>query len=106
MQSPDFQRLRGISFLGILDYCFEGKSYSTRYDHSLAVANLCSEYSLRKNLSETEKTYTVLAGLLHDIGTVVFRIAWNRFSKRSLRLLIVISQGDNNRFALSGKNMG
>ena len=68
MQSPDFQRLRGISFLGILDYCFEGKSYSTRYDHSLAVANLCSEYSLRKNLSETEKTYTVLAGLLHDIG--------------------------------------
>ena len=68
IQSPDFQRLRGVSFLGILDYFFEGKSYSTRYDHSLAVANLCSEYSLRKNLSETEKKYTVLAGLLHDIG--------------------------------------
>lgn len=68
IQSPDFQRLREISFLGILDYCFKGKSYSTRYDHSLAVANLCTEYSLRKNLPETEKTYFVLAGLLHDIG--------------------------------------
>ncbi|KAF0146015.1 MAG: HD superfamily metal-dependent phosphohydrolase [Nitrospirae bacterium] len=68
IQSPDFQRLKGISFLGILDYCFESKSYSTRYDHSLAVANLCSEYLLRKNISETEKKYFVLAGLLHDIG--------------------------------------
>ena len=68
IQSPDFQRLRGISFLGVLDYCFEGKSYSTRYDHSLAVADHCSEYSLRKNLPETEKIYIVLAGLLHDIG--------------------------------------
>jgi hypothetical protein len=66
--TPEFQRLKAISFLGILDYCFEGGKYSTRYDHSIAVADLCLEYSLKRNLSETEKTYIVLAGLLHDIG--------------------------------------
>jgi hypothetical protein len=73
IQTPEFLRLKDISFLGILAYCLKDRNkFTTRYDHCLAVANMCAKYSHRKNLSESETTYVVLAGLLHDIGHCAF----------------------------------
>lgn len=68
IESPEFQRLKGISFLGILGYCSDSSRFSTRYEHSLSVANKCFEYADKKEFSEKERIYIVLAGLLHDLG--------------------------------------
>ncbi len=73
IESPEFQRLRGISFLGILGYgCLNGKEYPTRYEHSLSVANKCHIYAKKKLLPKSEEIYFVLAGLLHDLGHCSF----------------------------------
>lgn len=71
--SPEFNRLKDISFLGILGYSSSASnSYSTRYEHSIAVASKCLTYAHQKNFSESEENYFVLAGLLHDIGHCSF----------------------------------
>ncbi|GBD96977.1 MAG TPA: HD domain-containing protein [Nitrospirae bacterium] len=86
IESPELKRLKDISFLGILGYCCTRDfSYSTRYEHSLSVANKCYIYAQKKNLSRLEETYLVLAGLLHDIGHCNFShslepVFINRFS--------------------------
>ncbi len=73
IESPEFQRLRGISFLGILGYvCLNGNRYSTRYEHSIAVACKCHIYARKKFLPKSEEIYFVLAGLLHDLGHCSF----------------------------------
>jgi len=71
--SPEFNRLKDISFLGILGYSNSAsESYSTRYEHSMAVASKCLTYALHKSFSELDENYFVLAGLLHDIGHCSF----------------------------------
>jgi HD superfamily phosphohydrolase len=73
IESPEFQRLKDISFLGILGYvCLNRNSYSTRYEHSISVANKCLVYAKKKMLPKFEEIYFVLAGLLHDLGHCSF----------------------------------
>jgi len=73
IKSPEFQRLRDISFLGILGYVYlNGNGPSTRYEHSISVANKCRVYAQKKALPKSEEIYFVLAGLLHDLGHCSF----------------------------------
>ncbi|WP_346948891.1 HD domain-containing protein [Dyella sp.] len=68
-----FRRLETIHFLGAIDYLMYGgakgvEQRHTRYDHSLAVANLARRFALAKNVGDKEYETIVIAGLLHDIG--------------------------------------
>ena len=81
IETPEFERLKHISFLGILDYLPKLKN-STRYDHSISVAELCHIYAKRQALTAAEETYTVLAGLLHDIGHSPFSHTMEKVFKR------------------------
>jgi hypothetical protein len=69
IETPEFKRLKDISFLGVLGYCCPNNhELSTRYEHSLSVASKCHIYADKKNFPSQEKIYFVLAGLLHDLG--------------------------------------
>lgn len=72
IDTPEFRRLKDISFLGILGYRSNINKFSTRFEHSLSVANKCYLYAQKKNFSDQSETYFVLAGLLHDLGHCSF----------------------------------
>ena len=84
--SPEFNRLKDISFLGILGYSSSAaENYSTRYEHSISIASKCLTYANKKSFPELDENYFVLAGLLHDIGHCSFShslepVFINRFS--------------------------
>ncbi|NPE27575.1 HD domain-containing protein [Methanococcoides sp. SA1] len=72
IDSPYFQRLRGIRQLGLLDYVFPGALHN-RFSHSIGVMHIADK--MVTNLQE--KNYEILKGkrelirmaaLLHDIG--------------------------------------
>ena len=70
-----FQRLRGIRFLGGIDYCRipspNGKQGSTRYtrfEHSLGVLQLAQIYCSKRELNPPQRRLACAAALLHDIG--------------------------------------
>lgn len=75
--SPQFRRLRGISFLGAIDY-LNFNNYRkttkkfTRADHSIAVCNLAIHLSELINLNENERFLLVATALCHDIGHLAF----------------------------------
>lgn len=100
IESPEFERLNDISFLGILGYWRQnGNKVTTRFDHSLSVADLCLRYSKKKSLLEVDEIYIVLAGLLHDLGHCsfshslepVFKKKWNITHHTMTRNLIATS---------------
>src|SRR5437870_5575485 len=77
IDTPEFQRLRGIRQLGPAFFVFPGANH-TRFEHSLGTYSLALRYLERllgfatfqsacEPLDETVKL-TVLAALLHDIG--------------------------------------
>jgi len=68
-----FRRLGSIHFLGAIDYLMLGgqkgvERRHTRYDHSLAVANLARRFTLAKDLPRKECETIIVSALLHDIG--------------------------------------
>lgn len=73
INTPEFQRLKHIRFLGAIDYIFRpnGKPLSvrhTRYDHSLGVGALAMRFADEVGWnSQTVRTF-VAAALVHDIG--------------------------------------
>ena len=74
MDSPHFQRLRGLKQLGTSEYVFMNADHN-RFQHSIGVAHLSQLMVVRlkekqPNLNITEKDVlcVTLAGLLHDIG--------------------------------------
>lgn len=67
IESFELQRLKKISFLGLLDKIFPTKNFS-RYDHSLGVGYLGLFFCKNNSLSKTEGLYLIIACLLHDIG--------------------------------------
>jgi hypothetical protein len=83
IQSAPVQRLRGITFLGILSPRFSGIVKSRLYDHtkrrtcddgtrfmhSLGVAETFLSLSRRLGLSYKAQCYAVAWGLVHDIAT-------------------------------------
>ena len=70
LQSDAFQRLKGVSFLGALDYAVGSRKKQTgsRADHSLNVAALANYVANRRQYSRDLKKHLIVAGLLHDIG--------------------------------------
>lgn len=73
IQSPAFQRLRDIRFLGAIDYMFVPNGTAkhrrhTRYEHSLNVARLAQAYARTARLDGEHEKHLVVAALLHDIG--------------------------------------
>lgn len=67
-----FERLKGVSFLGAIDYLpnFRRllKPQRTRYSHSLNVATLAQLVALKRGYNVELANHLVIAGLLHDIG--------------------------------------
>ena len=70
-----FQRLRGIRFLGAIDYCRipspngkQGSKRYTRFEHSLGVLQLAQLYCSKRELNPLERRLACAAALLHDIG--------------------------------------
>lgn len=71
INSSAFNRLKSINFLGAIDYLVlpnESFSRHSRFNHSLAVANLAQRYCLLKDIAGKDFEYCVVAALLHDIG--------------------------------------
>lgn len=67
-----FTRLKGISFLGAIDYLPEYKNirrvYKSRWKHSLSVAALAKLIAEKRKYDQELTRHIVVAGLLHDIG--------------------------------------
>ncbi|NWO04552.1 MAG: HD domain-containing protein [Alteromonadaceae bacterium] len=70
LKSRAFKRLRGVSFLGALDYAVGHKQKQTgsRAEHSLNVAALANFVATRRQYTPELKKHLIVAGLLHDIG--------------------------------------
>ena len=77
IDTPEFQRLRGVRQLGSTMFVFPGANH-TRFEHSLGVYHLSLKYLERLlNLADFRSQYepidksiklTILAALFHDIG--------------------------------------
>lgn len=68
INSKEMQRLKKISFLGLLHKIFNMKEIHSRYDHSLGVAYLGLKFCEFNNIKKEDEIYLILACLLHDIG--------------------------------------
>ena len=75
VDTPAFQRLKEIRFLGAIDYCRiprpNGRPRATRYSryqHSLGVMELALLYCRKRRASFPERRLVCTAALLHDIG--------------------------------------
>ncbi|MGB2841811.1 MAG: HD domain-containing protein [Halobacteriota archaeon] len=70
ISSPEFQRLKGISFLGTIDVfdLFDTKYKFSRYDHSIGVAVLAKKIAEKLSLDKKRTKTLIIACLLHDIG--------------------------------------
>lgn len=74
MHSRPVQRLKGIGFLGAIDYVRSPSGYHphrrrhTRFAHSLGVARLALLYAERRPLPFHDGRVIAAAALLHDIG--------------------------------------
>src|SRR5258708_15029624 len=72
IQSPAFQRLRGIKQLGLAHYVYPSADYS-RFSHSLGVCHVAGQIltSLREvgvTMTEEEIQLYLLAALVHGLG--------------------------------------
>ncbi len=68
IRSNTFERLKGISFLGAIDYISDQSKRDNRYRHSLSVGALALLYSRLRELKQDDQDHLVAAALLHDIG--------------------------------------
>src|SRR6266851_7578053 len=75
VDTPAFQRLKYIRFLGAIDYALvpapnghKGNSRYTRYQHSLEVARLALLYARERGIAFPDHRPLYVAALLHDIG--------------------------------------
>src|SRR5688572_410279 len=76
IQSPSFQRLRGIKQLGLAHYVYPSADYA-RFSHSLGVCHVTGEIlsALRRSgvrVDSEEIQLYRLAALFHDVGHYPF----------------------------------
>jgi HD superfamily phosphohydrolase len=76
INTPQFQRMRGIRQLGLAHLVFPGAQHS-RFEHSIGVAHMASQIvrAIRENggeISDDELRLARIVGLVHDIGHVPF----------------------------------
>ncbi len=93
IDSPVFQRLRGVSQLGLASLLYPGATHN-RFEHSLGVAHIAAKIfdRINKSNSITDKGYHEspeldlrsilrISSLFHDIGHVFFSHIGERFFK-------------------------
>lgn len=75
IDTPAFQRLKEIRFLGAIDYCriprpngSLGRTRYTRYEHSIGVMQLARLYCVMRGIRPPDHRLVCAAALLHDIG--------------------------------------
>ncbi|MCK4823960.1 HD domain-containing protein, partial [bacterium] len=96
INTPSFQRLRGLKQLGLAEYVFPGATH-TRFAHSLGVLHIASQMLIaieknhkrkygRKGLpfTQDEKQKIRLAALLHDVGHLPLSHAMEQPIQRKL----------------------
>jgi hypothetical protein len=75
INTPIFQRLRGIKQLSFCEWYFPGATH-TRFEHSLgvfstmqhALRSLCRQHEVKARFDQTNIDGALLASLVHDIG--------------------------------------
>jgi len=67
MDMPQFQRLRRIKQLGLINLIYPGATH-TRFEHSIGTMNLGSKLAEELNLEKDDIELIRASGLLHDIG--------------------------------------
>ena len=94
ISTPEFQRLRRVSQLGICQYIFPSATH-TRYEHSLGVSNLADrliheinmkqilqdEISECDRITEEDVKLICIAGLVHDLGHGPFSHTYEHLMK-------------------------
>ena len=73
LKTRAFQRLKGVKFLGALDYFLVSRPNGsvkryTRYQHSLGVATLAKTYLRLRHHTAQQRLLCVAAAMLHDVG--------------------------------------
>lgn len=73
LKTRPFQRLKGVRFLGALDYFLIARPNGsvkryTRYQHSLGVAALAKAYLKLRHHTREQRLLCVAAAMLHDVG--------------------------------------
>lgn len=71
IDSPQFQRLRGIRQLGMTYLVYPGAMH-TRFEHSVGAMHLASQMCDRMGIPKEEKGVIRAYALLHDIGHAAF----------------------------------
>lgn len=67
MDSPEFQRLRGIKQTGLANMVYPGANH-TRFEHSLGTSVVAEKMARSLELDERDSRLLTTACLLHDIG--------------------------------------
>ena len=67
MDMPQFQRLRRIKQLGLINLIYPGANH-TRFEHSIGTMNLGSKLANELDLPEEDIELIRISALLHDIG--------------------------------------
>ena len=67
MDMPQFQRLRRIKQLGLINLIYPGATHS-RFEHCVGTMNLGSKLSEELDLSSDEIELVRTSALLHDVG--------------------------------------
>lgn len=81
IDTPQFQRLRGIQQLGLADVVFPGANH-TRFEHCIGTMHTASLLGIALELDEEDILKLRLAGLLHDVGHSAFSHAVESVLKR------------------------
>ena len=83
VETPEFQRLRGIKQLGLANLVYPGANH-TRFEHSLGTWYLARRLSQELGLPGDEAMLIQLAALLHDVGHGPFSHTLERIYRERL----------------------
>ena len=67
MDMPQFQRIRRIKQLGLINLIYPGANHS-RFEHCIGTMNLATNLATNLDLSKDEIELVRISGLLHDVG--------------------------------------
>lgn len=89
IDTPEFQRLRGLKQLGSTSYLYPGATH-TRFEHSIGVAHLAglmvkkiARRQPQLNVTEADILCVTVAGLCHDVGHGPFSHLFEEIVKRT-----------------------